>query len=310
MRVAIVGAGALGSVYGARLAAFADCEISVVARAPAPPSVTRLERVEDGEVLRWQVPARVTSAPPRADVIVAFVRYEQLDTLPERLTASSAPVVVMTPMMLADHARLSAALPGRVLTGMPSVVSYENDAGVVRYWLPKVATTFVEEAEGAAGGGGASAEVELVKRLTRAEIGAKLASDVLERNVATTVSFIPLAMALDAAGSIEALLHDHALLTLALHAADEGRELGRTVGKAEAWASTLLRFVGPLTLKMGVGLARSRAPEAVAYVEQHFGRKLHAQNVVMAQRIIDLAGQRGTPHEALGRLLERLQRAA
>ena len=47
MRVAIVGAGALGSVYGARLRKFAACDVSVVARAPAPASVMRLERVED-----------------------------------------------------------------------------------------------------------------------------------------------------------------------------------------------------------------------------------------------------------------------
>jgi ketopantoate reductase len=306
MRVAIVGAGALGSVYGARLRRFAACDVSVVARAPAPPSVMRLERVEDGEVLRWEVPARVTTAPADSDVILAFVRHEQLASLPERVAGSTAPVVVMTPMMLADHAQLAAALPKRVVTGMPSVVSYLNDHGAIRYWLPQVATTFVEERPGSTSG----AEVDLVKRLTRAEIGAKLAPDVLTRNVATTVSFIPLAMALDVAGSTEALLDDHELLSLAFHAADEGRELGRAVGKAEAWASTLLRFVGPMTLRVGIGLARSRAPEAVAYVEQHFGRKLHAQNVLMARRIVDLAGEKGTPREALGRLLERLQRAA
>ena len=73
-------------------------------------------------------------------------------------------------------------------------------------------------------------------------------------------------------------------------------------------ASTLLRFVGPVSLKVGVGLARSRAPEAVAYVEQHFGRKLHAQNVAMASRMVDLATSKGTPREALGKLLESLAR--
>src|ERR1700735_3235260 len=100
MRVAIVGAGALGSVYGARLEKYAGCEVSVVARAPALPNLVPLERVEDGEVLRWEVPARVTSAPTDADVILAFVRYEQLGTLPERVAMSTAPVVVMTPMLL------------------------------------------------------------------------------------------------------------------------------------------------------------------------------------------------------------------
>jgi len=304
MRVAIVGAGALGSVYGARLARFASCEVSVVARSAAPASEVRLERIEDGEVLRWSVPARTPVASPDAEVILAFVRYEQLASLPERVPAGNAPVVVMTPMMPQDHAQLASLLPGRIRTGMPSVVSYVNEAGAVRYWLPRVATTFVESS-----GSDAGPEAELVKRLARADIGAKLADDVLERNVATTVSFIPLAMALDAAGGIDALLHDHALLSLAFEAADEGRELGRAVGKAEAWASTLLRFVGPVSLKVGVGLARSRAPEAVAYVEQHFGRKLHAQNVAMATRMVDLAASKGTPREALAKLLESLTRA-
>jgi 2-dehydropantoate 2-reductase len=306
MRVAIVGAGALGSVYGARLARFASCEVSVVARSAAPASQLRLERIEDGEVLRWAVPARTPQVAPDAEIVLAFVRYEQLASLPARVPAGSAPVVVMTPMMPQDHALLSAALPGRIRTGMPSVVSYVNEAGAVRYWLPRVATTFVEV--GPAGEEGGGPEAELVKRLARAEIGAKLARDVLERNVATTVSFIPLAMALDAAGSLDALLDDHALLSLAFHAADEGRELGRAVGKAEAWASTLLRFVGPLTLKVGIGLAKSRAAEAVAYVEQHFGRKLHAQNVAMAEKMVELAIAKGTPREALGKLLESLRR--
>ena len=302
MRVAIVGAGALGSVYGARLAQLAGCDVSVVARVPAPASQVRLERVEDGEVLRWNVPARVDVAPLDADVVLAFVRYEQLDSLPPRVAGGTAPVVVMTPMMPQDHDRLAAALGDRLVTGMPSVVSYLNEAGAIRYWLPRMATTLVESRPPATELAG-----ELVGRLGRAEIAARVEKDVLARNVSTTVSFIPLAMALDAAGSIDALLGDDALLHLALEAADEGRELGRTIGRAEAWASTLLRFVGPFTLKVGVGLARSRAAEACSYVEQHFGRKLHAQNLLMAERIVELAAQKNVPHAALARLLESLQ---
>jgi 2-dehydropantoate 2-reductase len=301
MRVAIVGAGALGSVYGARLARFAGCEVSVVARAAAPSTESRLEHVEDGEVLRWQVPARVAAAPLDAEVILAFVRYEQLDSLPPRVAGGTAPVVVMTPMLPQDHARLAAALPDRLVTGMPSVVSYVNDAGAVRYWLPRAATTLID------GRATTGAEAELVKRLDRAGIAARIEQDVLARNVATTVSFVPLTMALDAAGSIEGVLHDEALLALAFEATEEGRDLGRAVGKPEAWASLLLRFVGPFTLKVGVGLARSRAPEAFAYVEHHFGRKLHAQNVLMADRMVELARERHTPHRALDSLLARLR---
>jgi ketopantoate reductase len=97
VHVCIVGAGALGSVYGARLARFAGCEVSVVARACAPAARERLERVEDGEVLAWDVPARLTEAPRAADVLLAFVRYEQLSALPARVAGSQAPVVGITP---------------------------------------------------------------------------------------------------------------------------------------------------------------------------------------------------------------------
>jgi hypothetical protein len=92
-----------------------------------------------------------------------------------------------------------------------------------------------------------------------------------------------------------------------MRAAREGRELGRAVGNAEAWASGILRFIGPRMLKIGVALARSRAPEAVGYVEEHFGRKLHAQNVAMAARMVELASEKGTSNEALRQLLDRLR---
>jgi len=301
LHVCIVGAGALGNVYGARLARRAGCEVSVVARAPGPPAQVRLEKVDDGDILLWTAPARVTSPPEGTDVILAFVRYEQLAALPGRVGGGNTPVVVLTPMMPRDHAELSAALPGRVVTGMPSVVSYRNGAGAIRYWLPRSATTLVERRQVS------GAEAELVKRLERAEIRARLEPGVLERNVATTVSFIPLAMALDAARSLDALLADHALVDLAFAATREGRALGQVIGKAEAWAGALLRFVGPRTLRMGIGLARSRAPEAVAYAEQHFGHKLHAQNVAMAEQMVELAREKGTPHEHLTELLLRLR---
>jgi 2-dehydropantoate 2-reductase len=303
MRVAVVGAGALGCVYGARLARFAGCEVTVTARSAAPPSTVRLERVDDGDVMTWAMPARTERPPADADVILGCVRYEQLDAMAARLKGGTAPIVVLTPMMPKDHARMSAALPDRVLTGMPSVVAYQNDARAIRYWLPRVATTFVESQIPP------GVEAELVKRLSRADINAKLDAHVLERNVATTASFIPIAMALDAAGSIDAVLGDEALLGLALAGAEEGRELGRAIGRADPWASLLMRFVGPRTLRVGVGIARSRAQEAVSYVEQHFGRKLHAQNTAMAEAMADLARDKGTKHEALDQLVARLRAA-
>jgi hypothetical protein len=223
----------------------------------------------------------------------------------ERVVESAAPIVVMTPMMPQDHARLSKAMPGRVVAAMPGLLAYESIPSTIRYWLPRVATTMIGTSSSSE-----NPERQLVARLESAGMRATLERDVLARNVATIVSFIPLAMALDAAGGIDAALADDALLAMALEATGEGRELGRTFGKAEGWASMLLRFVRPLLLKLGVALARSRAPEAVSYVEHQFGTKLHAQNVLMAHRIIELAKEKGTPWAALDRLLERDNHAA
>ena len=85
---------------------------------------------------------------------------------------------------------------------------------------------------------------------------------------------------------------------------------GPAMTKSDKVLVMLLRFVGPFTLKMSVGVARSRAEEAVRYVEQHFGRKLHAQNVAMAAQIVELAKEKGTPHAALSQLLEKLRTVA
>ena len=304
MRVALVGAGALGSVYGARLAQLASCDVRVVGRTSGE---TRVERVDSGEVLRWTPPAATASAPLDADAVLVVVRYEQLDDVPARVAGGAAPVVVLTPMLPQDHARLTAALPGRVVAAMPSVVAYRNDAGAVRYWLPKAATTFLESP---ASTEHARVVGELAKRLLRAEIAARVVPGVLERNAATTVSFIPLFMALDAAGGIDAVLRDEALLDLAIAAAEEGRELGRAIGNAEAWASTLLGFVGRRTLTIGAAIARRRSPEGCRYVEEHFGRKLHAQNVLMAERMVELAVAKGLRHDALTKLLSTLRAAA
>jgi hypothetical protein len=66
-------------------------------------------------------------------------------------------------------------------------------------------------------------------------------------------------------------------------------------------------FVGKRMLRVGAKLGKSRSPEAFAYVELHFGRKLHAQNVAMARAMVDLAKTKGTPFVATSALLARLE---
>jgi 2-dehydropantoate 2-reductase len=304
VHVAVVGAGALGIVYGTLLAKV-GVEITFVVRparvAEQAPFV--LERV-DGDQARHTFQARRASeVPPDADVILVCVRAEHLDdALFALLGTSSAPSVFLTPMFPHDLARARAALGHRVIPAMPSVVAYLAASGAVRYWLPHVAATLLEETKPP------RAELEaLVKSLNEAGITSRIEMGVHETNAATTVTFIPVTMGIDAAGGIDALMENQELLDVVLRAVDEGITLGRTLGKAAGWSDVFMKFASPFTLRIGLGLAKRRSPEAVLYVEEHFGRKLHAQNVRMAEAMVELAREKGVPHAALEQLLARLR---
>jgi ketopantoate reductase len=308
VHVAIIGAGALGCVYGGKLAQ-AGAGVTLVVR-PGREGDTRpvrLQRVDTNEEYTWAAPTRAASVPLAADVVMVCVRNEQLDDglVTELCKSPGAPVVVMTPMLPADFSRMSAAMPGRVVPAMPGVVAYATPEGVFRYWLPHAAQTLVEETRPMS-----PAVTELVATLAKAGVASRTEADVHELNPATTVSFLPLALALDVAGSADALLDDSQLVHLALRATDEGRDLARAIGRTAAWSGLLLKFVSPMTLKIGIGIARRTSAEAVAYVEGHFGRKLHVQNVVMSEKIVRLAEEKGTPRIALEELHARLSQVA
>ena len=303
MRVAILGAGSLGWAYGARLATLAGCDVTLVGRSAQPSRRVRLERVETGDAFEWTAP--VAAEVPPADVVLCTVRYEQLPSVAERVR-SSAPVVLLTPVMPDDCARLVAAVPAPVVAAMPSVVAYFPEAGVLRHWIPRVATTFIDAAIADAPAAASELATRLPACLAKAGIPARVERDVLARNVATTVSFLPLMFGIDVADGVEPLLKDSALLSLALDGVREGQKLGQTFGPAAPWTGTVLRFLGPFTLKMGIAVVRSRAPEVLRYVDDHFGRKLHAQNVAMAQAILALCREKGVKSGALEQLAARL----
>jgi ketopantoate reductase len=317
VHVAVVGAGALGRVYGVRLARVANEEVTFVVRDVSPAASepgTRgasarapfvLERVDQhDDVLRLDAPAVATEVPRNADLVLVCVRGEQLGAELEALLARGpdAPAVVLTPMMPGDYDRLRAALGTRVIAAMPGVVAYTRADGIVRYWLPRVAPTLIETQDPPR-----DALRALERALERAGMRARHEEGVHASNPATTATFVPLAMALDVAGGVDALLADGALVELALRAADEGRALAQRIGKVAGWAAILTKFVGKTTLKLGVGLAKRQAPEAVFYVEEHFGRKLHAQNVAMARAMVALAARHGTARAALSELTARLE---
>jgi 2-dehydropantoate 2-reductase len=305
MHVAIVGAGALGAAYGVRLAVRAKVDVTFVVRAARVWSTTPIviERVKDGMREAIDVPGRSASVPESADVVLLAVGTEDLEAIRALLDASDAPIVILTPMLPKDWQRVRAAFGERAHAAMPSFVSYANDEGTVRYWLPPVETRIDEPR---AGSGAGSVIRALARELEASGIRTHLELGVHETNPATTVCFIPIAMAIALAGSFEALAKDTALVQLASQACSEGSAIARTIGRPEPPALLAPLIAQPMLMRaLGAGLRRF-SPEGLHYLEVHFGKKLRAQHVLMAREMTALASERGLAHAALDNLAARL----
>ncbi|MFT3767319.1 MAG: 2-dehydropantoate 2-reductase N-terminal domain-containing protein [Minicystis sp.] len=314
MHVTIVGAGALGRIYGVRLAAAGE-QVSFVVREArlTETSPFVIERVGSDRRDVIERPHRVAEVPGATAAVIVAVRFDQLEG--ERSVAGPlrsappVPIVMLTPLLPRQRAALEEVIGRKVVPGMPSTSGYLDERDVVRYWIPRVASTLLEEPNGQ------SAEAirmraaveELARRIDKAGIPAHLARDVASLNVATTISFFPLIAAIDAGEGVEGVLADKDLLSSVMDAAKECDALAHKLGKSASWANLLMRFVGPYTLKPGVKLARTVAPEAVKFVEAHFGPKLHGQHLAMGDTILALGGEHGVAMPALAHEMDLLR---
>lgn len=314
MHVTVVGAGVLGRIYGARLAADGD-EVAFVVR-PGRSGETSpffIEQVNGGD--RREVierPIRLTEIPEGTDAILVTVRFNELQEgsdLGRILRGGGsrrAPVVVLTPMLTGQPEALAEASGRPIVPAMPGVAGYLNERGAVRYWIPTATTTLLDED---AGGPERQAAVSaLGRRLTQVGLPARLEKDVARLNAATTITFFPLIAAIDAGAGIDGVLENKELLGAVLDAAKESGALARKVGKPVTWGSLLMKFAGPITLKPGIALAKRLFPESVRFVESHFGPKLHEQHIAMGEAILAIgrANEMGMP--ALERLLSIVRR--
>ncbi|MBX3233733.1 MAG: hypothetical protein KIT84_09305 [Labilithrix sp.] len=300
MHVAVFGAGALGLVYGVRLATRTSTSVTFVVR-PARVTETApyaIESAWSGKRETLEAPVRAATVPPDADVVLLCVGTEDLDALAGPLASSSAPIVVVTPMMPQDWRRIRGVYGDRVLAAFPTMSSYVRKAdGVVRYWLLP-SPTLIDEPRPP------SAPIdELVGALNRAGVWTKLALGVHESNPATTVGFIPIGMGLCVAGSGDALVADEELCALVARAVDEGGRLAHRIGKPELFSVFFPVVASRWALKLWL---RALPAEARFFAEDHFGRKIADQHRVMIRQMIELAIEKQLPHEALDQLAIRL----
>lgn len=316
MRIAIIGAGALGRAYGVRLALAGEQVRFVVrpsrAASPEPFVIEQVNGDKERNVLDH--PDLVTSVPADSDLVLLAVHLDQLvdqaapgDGTPvaELLArAPRVPVVTLTPMFPRQLAALEASSKKTIFPGMPGVTGYIDERGVLRYWVPRSAMTFFDMRAAR------TPVEELARTLTRIHIPTQLERDVGLLNAATTIAFFPFTAALGAAGSVDGVLASKELMHVVVEAAKECEALAKKVGRVASWAVLLGRFIGPFTLKPGIALARRIAPEAVRFVEAHFGPKLALQHAVVGRAIIELGRERGVAMPELARLLEMRASAA
>lgn len=308
MHVCIVGAGALGRVYGVRLAV-AGNDVSFVVRpsrlTEEEPFVVELVNGRRRDTL--PSPRRVAEVPKEADVVLLAVKVDQIDDRLASVLASAphVPVVSVTPLFPQDYEKLATILGKErpLVAAQPGVVAYERDPGIIRYWLPKVAPTLVDA------DGPADVLSRFVEALDAAGVPAKRQAGVRDSNPATTITFFPLVLALDAAGgTVASVLADKDLLKDTFAALKEAQELAAKVGPLASWASLLLKFATPLALKVGIKLAETASPEAVRFVEIHFGHKVHEQHLRLGGYIVELGKRYGVGTGGFERLLGRLRK--
>lgn len=314
MRIAIVGAGALGSVYALKLSHVAQVSIVVREMSRAPKRILAVRAsgpAPNADAL--DAPNVVTTVPDDADAVLLCVRGDQVSDELLQSLAKAGParriVVTLTPLLPHTRARAQAVLGDRLVVGMPGVVAYEPDAPStpserhVRYWTPRVSPTMLD----ARAGDDPHAQTidELRQTLVASGLPSEVQPDVATTNAATTIAFLPILLGIQAAGgSIDRLLDDGALLKLSLEASKESKALAKTIGELAGFSGLLLSFAGTFTVRAGIKLARARAPESIVFLEKHFGGKLVEQNRGMMREIDALANEKGVRIDALRRLAQ------
>jgi 2-dehydropantoate 2-reductase len=152
MRILVVGAGVIGSVYAGKLLE-AGHEVVLLARGRRLSELGAhglvLEDAESGRRTEVAVPSpREPVAGDRYDLVLVSVRFEQLTgTLPILLGMSDDSDVLFVGNTIGRQADLVTALGGRALFGFPAAGGV-RDRWVVRYVLIRQQKTMLGEATG------------------------------------------------------------------------------------------------------------------------------------------------------------------
>lgn len=302
LHAAVVGAGALGRVYGVHLEA-AGARVTFVVRAErlSETGPIAIERLNGDRSRRTSdSPRRAAEIPKNTDVILLAVRGEQIDAeLLERLRrAPDVPVIALTPLLPHGQARLAAALGARLVVAMPTLAAKLDDDGVVRYWAFGSSPTLIDKNDR-----WRVLLARLAGRFAASHLGVRLERDVSKKNPATTIAFFPLSVAISSAGGMSALCERDEIVRAAGNACRESLALARRIGPVEPAAALGAWLAKPAALRGGLALGRRFAPRALEFVDAHFGGKLEAQHAAFGREILELGREHGIEMPCLAELL-------
>jgi hypothetical protein len=313
--VVIVGAGAVGVVYGACLAE-AGAEVTyLVRRAPRSPALdlTRVELLGRRKTTRVTLPwtTELRSLPRRASSVWICLPTTSLD---ERLLRSladhfeSASLVVLSPGHFVRDLVLSVA-PDRAVFGVIGMLSYvaplegsddprERATPAGYAYLPSVTKLSAART---------SRALELRDLVRRGGLAAEVVDDATDELTLGSAVLMPNVGCLDLVDYSFARFRGE-LTDLAAAATQESLAVACALtGRPPPLGSELLQ---PWALALGTRLASRFAPlDLEGFLRVHF-TKVRAQTGLLLRATLDEATRRGLPHAASTELCERFERGA
>ncbi len=317
MRVLVVGAGAVGQVYGYHLHK-GGAQVCFFLKDKY------VERARRGFVL-YPLHAEDPLVPRRFTdfsicTTAAEVAAQKWDVL--RLTVASpallGPWIGELVRAVGDQATLAMLQPGRadldvvtqhvdrarVLSGLITIISYPAPLpGETRFPEPGMAYWFPPLAPGPFSGDRARVDA-LVKVLDRGDQPVKRAADVPGDVEVPTALLMPWLAALELGGWTFAGLADPRVGALGSQAAHETLTIVRKQSKRRAWLATIFTRAWFIRFVLWLGARLVPLPLEI-YLREHF-TKVGSQTRQALQRFVALAPQLGVAAPALTQLIEQL----
>ncbi|MEN9581368.1 MAG: hypothetical protein RJA70_4377 [Pseudomonadota bacterium] len=303
MRIAVIGAGALGRAFAAALRR-AGADVTLVTRQGHEQSAqfTVCHRGLWDQLRAVTLP--VSSTLPVAELYLLAIRGEQLEeTQVEPLLAAlretQMPVLLLSPVLPAGAARMRERLP-EVILSMPAVACHWHpEHQRLDFWSSRFAPTEIEPSTRTPG-----ASRTFVRLLRRGGIAARVTPDVARAGVATTVAFFPLQVAVVAGGRLLSWPRTPELLQQIGLALREASTLARQLGPIALGIRVLVGLASfPSLLRLGCRVVPYLQPSLVRFLEHHFGPKLLAQHRLFTAQIAQLGLEHGCPTPHLSRLM-------